>query len=286
MDLILTKNHITLTSCADIQSICESFFNATGLTYYNYVRLDDANQRICLSNNRAWMEYVFSTLDIHKITFEETPEHGQQRYVVWDNIETIGQDKLMTAAREEYNIAHGFTIIANYKDYVEYHYFGTSKENKAINNYYINHLNELNAFILYFKEQARDIIRAAEKQYITIDNPKFWMKGTTSEREAVFDKSAFSLTRYYLNGPFKSTYLTSREAECLTCLCDGLKAKEVGLVLGLSYRTIQKHIESIKQKLNCSVKKSLILRANQAGFEQISNIVRKNLKNKHRYYAY
>jgi DNA-binding CsgD family transcriptional regulator len=285
MESVLTKNHITLTSCAEVLRICAPFFKDTGISYYNYVRLDDKNQRICLSNNKPWMEYVFSTLDIHKITFESTPEHGQQRYVVWDNIESIGEDKLMVAACETYNIAHGFTIISNFNDYVEYHYFGTSKGNKSINNFYITNLDQLNSFILYFKERAHSLINAAEKQYILINNPKFWVKDGNSDRDSLLIKSSLTLNRYYLSGIYKSIYLTKREAECLTCMCDGFTAKKTAQSLALSPKTIQKHIESVKIKLGCSYKDDLIKAANSAGFSQISNIVRKSIKAQHEIYA-
>jgi DNA-binding CsgD family transcriptional regulator len=275
---LLPTNHITFMSCTEISDICKPFFEHSALTYYNFVRINDAGERICLSNNRAWMEYVFSNLDTHDITFESTPAHGKDHYIIWDNIETIGVNSLMTEARETFNIAHGFTIISNYTDYIEYHYFGADKTNKSINNYYINNLDELNQFILYFKAAAFNIIKRAEKEYINIENDKFWLKNGRSTRKEMFAKPALKLNRFYLSGKHKSVYLTRREAECLTCISDGDSAKAAAKNLRIDPRTVEKHIASIKNKLNCISKNDLIKSANESGFSQIASVLREQIK--------
>ena len=277
MKKILPDRHITFMSCEEIQNICKPFFSHTGLNYYNFVRINDHGERICLSNNKSWMEFVFSNLDAHEITFESTPEHGKDQYIIWDNIESIGTNSLMTEARETFNIDHGFTIISNYTSYIEYHYFGTDKSNKSMNNYYINNLDDLNGFIIYFKDKAFNLIKQAEKQYIKIENDRFWMKDGQSKRDEIFNKKPFSLNRFYLGGKYKSIYLTRREAECLTCLCDGDSAKNAAQTLNIDFRTVQKHIESIKNKLDCHTKGALIKAANEAGFLQISNVLRSQI---------
>jgi DNA-binding CsgD family transcriptional regulator len=52
--------------------------------------------------------------------------------------------------------------------------------------------------------------------------------------------------------------LTPRESETLFFLLRGHTAKEVGKHLGISNRTVETHIESIKNKLDCQTKKEII----------------------------
>ena len=45
--------------------------------------------------------------------------------------------------------------------------------------------------------------------------------------------------------------ISKREYECLECLLKGMTAKETGLRLHISQRTVESHIGSIKQKFHC-----------------------------------
>lgn len=52
--------------------------------------------------------------------------------------------------------------------------------------------------------------------------------------------------------------LTKREAQCLQYLIKGLNARETGELLYISRRTVEKHIASAKEKLNCTKKTDLV----------------------------
>jgi len=52
--------------------------------------------------------------------------------------------------------------------------------------------------------------------------------------------------------------LTNKESECLFFLMRGKSAKETAIILNISPRTVEKHIESIKYKFNCRTKLELI----------------------------
>lgn len=55
--------------------------------------------------------------------------------------------------------------------------------------------------------------------------------------------------------------LTKRQLDCLLLLVKGMTAKQIGDHLGLSRRTVEHHIESLKLKLNSFSKSSLIKKA-------------------------
>lgn len=59
----------------------------------------------------------------------------------------------------------------------------------------------------------------------------------------------------------KATLLSNRERECLKLLIQGKTAKETALILSLSYRTIEAYFENIKNKLDCSSKRDLLITA-------------------------
>lgn len=53
---------------------------------------------------------------------------------------------------------------------------------------------------------------------------------------------------------------TQRELNCITLLCRGLTAKQMGKIIGLSHRTVENYIANIKCKLNVSTKVELLER--------------------------
>lgn len=55
--------------------------------------------------------------------------------------------------------------------------------------------------------------------------------------------------------------LTRREAESLFLLIRGKSAKEIGLLLEISHRTVECHLENIKHKMNVSTRSQIIAKA-------------------------
>lgn len=53
-------------------------------------------------------------------------------------------------------------------------------------------------------------------------------------------------------------HLTTREIDIIHCLLEGKTAKETARQLFISHRTVERHLENIKLKLNCRNKFGLI----------------------------
>lgn len=70
---------------------------------------------------------------------------------------------------------------------------------------------------------------------------------------------------YFLQGDCNSNVLTARERECLFYLLRGKSVPQIATILHRSKRTIETHIENIKQKTGCSNKSELIEASIQMG---------------------
>lgn len=66
---------------------------------------------------------------------------------------------------------------------------------------------------------------------------------------------------YVIENHYPDITLPGRQSECLFFLLRGKTAKEIGKILGLSYRTVEGHIEQIKCKFDCSSKSELLEKA-------------------------
>jgi DNA-binding CsgD family transcriptional regulator len=64
--------------------------------------------------------------------------------------------------------------------------------------------------------------------------------------------------------------LTSREIDCYFLVAEGYRTKEIGKALGISYRTVEKHIENIKVKLGCNTFAGIISTISRYLFNEIA----------------
>ncbi len=71
--------------------------------------------------------------------------------------------------------------------------------------------------------------------------------------------------RLNLGKQLENQYLTKRELDIIKFLIYGYSAKETGLALGISYRTVESYINSLKLKMRCNKKRELISLAIKLG---------------------
>ncbi len=69
----------------------------------------------------------------------------------------------------------------------------------------------------------------------------------------------------------KELCLSKRQAECLFYLVRGMTYKQIANVIGLSHKTVEHHIQTLKIKLNCKNKSQLVTEALHLDF------IKKNL---------
>ncbi|NRB10778.1 MAG: hypothetical protein HRU35_04090 [Rickettsiaceae bacterium] len=72
--------------------------------------------------------------------------------------------------------------------------------------------------------------------------------------------------QYILTPEFSPLPISQRQQECLSWFIRGKTAKEIALILGISYRTVEIHIQTIKHRLGCQNKSQLIEKAIDSGF--------------------
>ncbi|MFK5984013.1 MAG: helix-turn-helix transcriptional regulator [Pseudomonadota bacterium] len=74
-------------------------------------------------------------------------------------------------------------------------------------------------------------------------------------------KYYFQDGRLYLGDEFATNYLTSQEIRVYKTVLMGYSAKEAGVLLKISGKTVEFHIEQLRKKINCNNKGELIRKA-------------------------
>ncbi len=265
--VLLRNDHITFATANDITEICMPL-NKLGITSFNFVRTFDDGSQINLSNTPTWLHHFYEN-DFYLIgAFECHPSKYVSGYSLWPQLS--GQ-KIFCDARSYFNIDHGITIIERNIDHCDFYYFGTTSNNHGIINLYLNNLDLLKRFILYFRDKSSNIIKCANKSRILLPdhftnrngNDIHYSEETNTLRSNFLN--SIPIKKLRLTGALTGETLTQKQINCLSHLIEGKTAKEVAKLLGLSYRTVEGHINKLKLRFSCQSKSELINKLRECG---------------------
>jgi DNA-binding CsgD family transcriptional regulator len=273
-DLIVPKDHISITSVNDVNAICAPLFQNTDIDSFGYNRIFSDNSRIILNSNRAFQIYELSEIADKLFTYNisETLMNENQG-IPYKNIsqscwlvEDVCTHEIFFNLSNKFKLTSGIQLIEKSADYYEVFWFDSQK-GKNIVNFYLNNFDVLEKFILYFKEIATNLIKTNEENKILPPNfdPNYKSFLQQTAQNLSLDRSnlqnlnnILQLRKYPLDYDGKKTYITARELDCLQHLAQGNSQKEVGHTLHISCRTVENHLENIKRKLGVYTKKQML----------------------------
>lgn len=258
MKQLISSDHLFLTSSSDIDAICHPLKQHLGITSVVYQKNFTDGSEIRFSNQPAWMEHFYNQQYYKNSGFEQHPSHYQSSYVVWSHL--THHQPILNAARN-FNIDHGMTFIQKATDGCEFYFFGTTPDKPHLINVFLNNIDILQHFMLYFKETVAPLLRQADSQRIYIPNkyrdvttsevgiPKF----SDAQKQQILRD--FKIKKLHLN---ESQVLSRREWDCVRLLMQGKTYREISNQLFISPRTVETHLQHIKEKLHCHTKSELI----------------------------
>jgi DNA-binding CsgD family transcriptional regulator len=256
----------------EVKKICRPLQDHFGLSSFVYRKNYLDGTEINISNQPEWVEHFYTQKDLIKESiFDKHPDHYQSGFVLWSQLE--GHQEILARAKA-FHIDHGITIVRKVSDGIELCYFGTRDNNPSVVNNYLNNLDLLERFVLYFKSQAADIIKKAERNKLVIVQNKYEIVDVLEKDiqairpDMTRDEfiKATELKKYYLDGEFQGIVLSTREMEVIRCLLKGMTSEETGKTIFLSARTVEDYLSEIRAKFDVKSKSQLIKKLLEADF--------------------
>lgn len=258
-EIFIPKSNNALNSHENIKKICSPIFKLLGLTFFRYLRVYKDLSRVHLCTHPEWTDNFYSKglyniawLDVSRSLFEKNMEF------IWD-IKAATDDNIVgVEARDNFRLYHGISLVRTSMNYHEIYDFATCSENIKINEIYMNHLELFERFILYFKDQAKDLILDGSKSRIIFKPSETDLVYTGQEKNdfgaEVLDEffNETKIKKLHVDSYYGETYLTLMEIKCVYWTLMGKNAEEVGIILGTVKRTVETHIDNIKKKLGIS----------------------------------
>lgn len=213
----------------DIKEICEPHFKQLGLDHLNYIHRDSHGNVTYLCSNQKWLDHYIKKSYPKIGAFEKNIELSQYKFALWNGLDS--DDRILTDSKEITGVEYGIAIVKQEQDGVSFYNLGAKSADPSIVNKYINEVNQYENFVSAFQEKAIDLFRVAKKFKMNV----------------CFDSVKSKKPEYR----FRNLYLTKREHECVTYLIRGKTAEEIAIILNISKRTVETHVQNIKRKMNC-----------------------------------
>lgn len=214
-----------------IKEFCEPYFKKLELDHLNYIHRDDTNNVTYLCSNPKWLEHYLKKSYPKIGAFEQNVRLSQHNYILWNGLDR--NDPILIDSKEMLGVEYGITIIKKEQDGYGFFNIGKKTSDPSIINTFVNRLDLYENFILAFQENINEIINNAKRLKLSA-NPA-----------STVDKSK------RLGHQFGNLYLTERELQCVNYLSLGKTAEEIAIILNISKRTVETHIQHIKKKLDC-----------------------------------
>lgn len=256
------QKHPTLLHTQDLKNLCKPLEHL-GITVFSHLKVFNNNQLTVLCNHpESLVNYVrkkYYEADPCVNIHPEKVDIGE--YLVWDAVNCLGKTKDMIQDSTNLNFRHVFTIIKKEINFTNFYHFGTNIPNSAINQLYINNLDLLDRFITYFNSQitlSKTLLQAyaipinseQKTPFDLWDNDEHLACNFQEKRKLFLDSMSIE----------SEPKLTLKEKNCAKLLIQGKTAKEIAIEFGLSYRTIEDRISSLKHKFHAKNKADLIVK--------------------------
>lgn len=247
----LPSDHIAFQAETTINKLLMPLKKMSNINYFSYGVNYHDSRVFTLTTNAQYYKTWFDNL------FPFCGFHLKEGWHLWEN--TLPKEQLEIG--NAFNIENGINFIRHHDSKTEIFSFGTSRENKAIYDFYLNHHSVLKKFNNYFINEAQEVIHRAQSHLIL--PPKSMINGQYPIN-AVKEDMHFDFFDYPLN------MLSKREAECYQYLLKGYSNVEIGQRLDISSKTVDIYVLRLKQKLGCNSRSELVSKAIEMGLLELS----------------
>jgi LuxR family quorum-sensing system transcriptional regulator SolR len=257
-----------LQSSIAIDDLC-AHIKKIGVTYFSHTRIFDDGSRFDLNNNPVMIEqFYFNKDEIYKAYAPEVNPRTVETDIVC--LDSFHNNKAAEFLRECYGIDHMIVKIDKHDGYCDSWNFGTSRNNHGFYATFFRNQEMIKLFIEFYLSKAEDIIEACSKDRIIVVSDSapstndIIMPGADAR---VCDEVHSALLAQINKLKIGSCeHLTKTEIRCCQLLLEGMSRKEIANILCKSPRTIDTHIQNIRQKLNCSTKAQMMSVLRSMGF--------------------
>lgn len=238
--------------------ICDPLFKSN-IKIFAYFRFFYDGRYLYLCNDLNWLRFCLENVHNNEGTslgqeIGHVPEDNYHCFL-WPTVKT---DYLMSALYD-FNIWNGLSIFKQREDSVELWGFAGDRQTENMQNFYIENIDLLKDFTASFNLNAAELILPTANNLAIYKDfkPQIHLDDYDRSKINEFIK-ATPIKKRPLITSSGEVFLSTKELECLNFLASGKTAKQIAQDFKASTRTIEKHLENIKQKIGNGDKATII----------------------------
>lgn len=258
----MNADHITLMTASDVAGLCHDFSTHYKVPHFLHTRMYFDGSRFALTNNPEWYQYFIENHLFNYSRLDKHPSCYRSGYFLWDAWNKGTLYDYLKEFEAGFDYGHGFSIIRRHHEWVDKFDFATYLHHRFMNQFYINNLSLFNQFVDAYCKEAKNIFLIAEKKREILPyTPKAHYD--KEYKDTFLPRNILSALN--LDNDTNNVKLTKRELECAYWLVNGKTISEIGMLLEISPKTVEKFFDSIKKKFNAYTLFQLGMKISTAG---------------------
>ncbi len=253
-------HNYTIKPSKKIQKVCEPLRLHLGVSHFWYSRTTKDGKFISIASNPEMHDFYYSSELYQYSPFFHHPDVIKPGIYTYRNTGDQQFQNTIDKCSQSIGVELGIGIVFKEKgELIRFGYATDPKNSPQFHDSIVNNLSILKKFNSYFLKEIQDILRNA----YMVDLPSIIGSAYYSIPEGMNVQPSNKALCAFLQdiGAIHLTdlkRLSKREKECLKFLKDTLSAFQIGCRMKISERTVEKNMESIKNKLTCNSKKELV----------------------------
>jgi len=242
-----------------VQKHMQPALAALGLDYFWFVRLLPGENHISIGIQQPLAE-LYRERQTEDLFFKNPSILVQkQTAVIWDLKKTSQLTNDMTT---RIGLQNGMCIFRRRHEYVDVFYVASTNAKSNLYELYLNHAQAIYRLVDFFQAQVLPLLPMDNPDFLLpyMDGYKLELPKADQSKDELGDfYDATVLKNFTLHDEDGRTYkMTLRELQCVYHLALGRTSKEIAQELGLSHRTVEHYIESIRYKTGKYDKSKLV----------------------------
>ncbi len=227
----------------EISRTCKSFLEKHDFANFYFISLTKQGELVFLTNQVDYaMNYWGEGLPT-RTGWTEGVDRTQNYTVLWNR---ANLDKEIVSFSESSGCYDGFTVANRYQDVIQAVTFFRKYPIDCPAEYYLKQ-KELHQWVQEFQYTHRSLIRHAKEHPMYLPKEYF-----ASETKTFYPARSVSLSYRGI-----TSALSFRELDCLFFHAKGFSWPSIASMLSLSYRTVETHLTSIKNKFGLTSRDDL-----------------------------
>ena len=242
-----------------LQSLCTLLQNYLGITNFIYTKFLSNGSRVCVTNRPHWIQNsIEGNVHESKVHVDQLINFSHQDKFTYFVRTGMPTNDVLEGLYNN-NLWNGLSLCKKNSSNMElFSFFGGRNCGESCLNFLINNTSTLEKFCMHFKKKLP--VDLDNLDQVKLVYPKTSLLFDFSSKNKISTNNIdklFSEDGLQLDYKGKCIKLSPREQECMNLIYQGKSAKIMAAHIGISPRTVEKYMESLKLKFNVTSKFTL-----------------------------